>query len=945
MNPKLDSERVKEIFEQAIDLGSQEERRGYVEGACDGDAEMQARVQTLLRAHFEGEDAFLPDRPRPPPASLSPPAALEGRPGTVIGRYKLLQEIGEGGCGVVWMAEQAEPVRRRVALKVIKLGMDTKSVIARFEAERQALAMMDHPNIARVLDAGATDAGRPYFVMELVRGVRLTRYCEQHKLPVCERLDLFIKVCQAIQHAHQKGVIHRDIKPSNILVTLHDGTPVPKVIDFGIAKATDQRLTDKTLFTQYDSFIGTPAYMSPEQAEMSGLDIDTRTDIYSLGVLLYELLTGVTPFDAQTLAKSGLDEMRRIIREDEPKRPSTRLISMGEVGATGTLRPGRAKRPALAALVRGDLDWIVMKCLEKDRTRRYETASGLAADLRRHLNHEAVVARPASAAYRMQKAIRRYRLAFGAATAVVLALVTGMVIALWQAERAVRAEAAAKKAEAATRDELENARGALAFIRDDLLGQASPDRQPDPNLTVRTLLNRTSARLHHSANLPPRLEADLRQAIGSLHFELGEYALAIGHLDRAITLQRQHLGPAHEDTLRTLHTLGETHWWNGDDGKSLELAREGLDLSRRALGETSLLTLQFRFITALASVYTEPGPTEEIDRGIRETLRVIRASLGETHKLTFRVEVVLGAHLSDRGKFAEAEALLSRALERQRSVLPETDQLMIQAASMLARVNANQAVRGLADFAVAETMNRRILALRQSINGPNHAMTVNIEIQLAMIHLKRNEFAEAEKIRLRLMELLAEGRLVESRLVVRSLVDLTRLYRYLQEWGKVDELANAVRAAGRKQFKDEALPFQLAAIDDEWGRGLMTQERFAEAEPHFRRAVEIRTQRHNTHGRRFAAMSRLGECLFKQNQDLAEAEELLKTAADELNKRFKQLPDYIRLEIAGSAQRRMADFYAGTGRPDEAAVYREILSRLERAEGRRLEADDLFLLF
>jgi eukaryotic-like serine/threonine-protein kinase len=375
------------------------------------------------------------------------------RTGTMIGRYKLLEKIGEGGFGVVYMAEQVEPVQRKVALKIIKAGMDTREVIARFEAERQAIALMDHPNIARALDAGATEAGRPYFVMELVRGIPITEYCDQSNLPTRERLQLFMKVCQAVQHAHQKGVIHRDIKPSNVLVTEHDGQPVPKVIDFGVAKALGQKLTEKTLFTGLQHMIGTPAYMSPEQAALSGLDIDTRADIYSLGVLLYELLTGVTPFDADLLRKVALDEIRRMICEAEPPRPSTRLQTLGnqiaEVAAHRHTEPS-----ALSRILRGDLDWIVMCCLEKDRKRRYETANGLAADLARHLNSEAVFARPPSNLYRFQKLVCRHKLAFAAAGAVTAALVIGLGVSTWsllREKQALRrssiAEIKAKKGE------------------------------------------------------------------------------------------------------------------------------------------------------------------------------------------------------------------------------------------------------------------------------------------------------------------------------------------------------------------------------------------------------------------------------------------------------------------------------------------------------------------
>ncbi len=430
--------RLEAIFTAARDLPPQE-RTAFLERACGGDAELRRGADSLLEAH-QRAGRFLE-----PMVALSMANGPVEKPGDHIGRYKLLEQIGEGGFGVVWMAEQEEPMRRRVALKIIKLGMDTREVVARFEAERQALAMMDHPNIARVFDGGATDAGRPYFVMELVKGVPITEYCDASKLCTRERLILFVQVCHAVQHAHQKGVIHRDLKPSNILVTVQDDRPVPKVIDFGVAKATQARLTEKTLFTGFQQWIGTPAYMSPEQAGLGSFDVDTRSDIYSLGVLLYELLTGVTPFDRETLAKAAFEEIRRIIRETEPAIPSTRVQTLGQKLAD-VARQRKTEPTALSRLIRGDLDWIVMKALEKDRTRRYETADSLAMDLERHLRNEPVSAAAPGLSYKVTKFVRRHKAGLASAAALALALVAGLVASLWQAGVARQAQRSAESA-------------------------------------------------------------------------------------------------------------------------------------------------------------------------------------------------------------------------------------------------------------------------------------------------------------------------------------------------------------------------------------------------------------------------------------------------------------------------------------------------------------------
>jgi eukaryotic-like serine/threonine-protein kinase len=552
------------LFARAIEIASSEERAQFLEQACGDDAELRREVEKLVCDHFRA-GAFL-ERPAAHVVAIQEAAAES--PGMVLGPYKLLEQIGEGGFGVVFMAEQTQPIRRKVALKIVKPGMDTRQVIARFDVERQALALMDHPNIAHVFDGGQTASGRPYFVMELVRGISITDFCDKNQLPVRARLDLFVTVCQAIQHAHHKGIIHRDVKPTNVLVTLHDGTPVAKVIDFGIAKALDQQLTDKTLFTNFAQMLGTPLYMSPEQAELSGRDVDTRSDIYALGVLLYELLTGTTPFDKERLQSLGYDEICRIIREQEPPRPSARVSTLGQAAATVSMRRQSDPR-RLSRLFRGDLDWIVMKALEKDRDRRYDTASALAADVQRYLADEPVLASPPSLRYRLRRFVRKYRGPVLAASVILVLLVGGIIgtsLGLLQAEhqrqiaeekeetaqkekRNALASAAAerqakqneaaerKKAEAAQRQAMEALRATTDDVVEQLIG-AKPALSPVEKKFLETTLKRWQILAAEKGDdeLARQIRAEGLFRVARLRAKLGEHDGALAGLREASIL-------------------------------------------------------------------------------------------------------------------------------------------------------------------------------------------------------------------------------------------------------------------------------------------------------------------------------------------------------------------------------------------------------------------------
>ena len=663
--------------------------------------------------------------------------------GDRISHYKLLQEIGEGGMGTVWMAEQTEPVRRRVALKVIKLGMDTKQVVGRFEAERQALALMDHPNIAKVLDAGATENGRPFFVMELVKGVPITEYCDREKLNTQDRLNLFIQVCQAIQHAHQKGIIHRDIKPSNILVTMNDGVPMPKVIDFGIAKATGgQVLTDKTVFTAIEQFIGTPAYMSPEQAEMNALDIDTRSDIYALGVLLYELLTGKTPFDSKTLISKGLDEIRRIIREEEPMRPSNRLSTLDADEQTRLANQRQSEPPKLLGIIRGDLDWIVMKTLEKDRRRRYDTANGLAMDIQRYLENEPIVARPPSNAYKFQKLVRRNKVAFVAVSAVIAALVIGLSASTWMFIKEKQARQRAVVAETTAQTEAKKSQQVARFLQD-MLGAVGPSVALGRDTQMlREILDKTSKRVGDDLKNQPLVEAELRETLGNVYGQIGQLTNAIAMHQRALEIRKQIYGAEHRDIAKSLNELGEAFVMLGEHGQAEPLIREALTMRRKFFGNESLEVAETMDNLGIMTHYWRVKPNlEESESMVRQALAVRRKLLGNENVETADSLEHLGIVLNDHGKPAEAEAAHREALMIRRRLLgnehPDVARSMHGVAWTL---NLER------KFAESETMLRETLGIRRKLFGNEHPEAVETLIILGTNLREQKKYTESEII-------------------------------------------------------------------------------------------------------------------------------------------------------------------------------------------------------
>jgi serine/threonine protein kinase/tetratricopeptide (TPR) repeat protein len=756
-----DPKREQALFQTAAQLAGAE-RAAFLKGACHGDPTLRARLESLLAASTKSDG--LPtatetvDRST---ARLEPRQAEDEGIGRRISHYKLLQKLGEGGCGVVYMADQEEPVRRRVALKVIKLGMDTRSVVARFEAERQALAMMDHPNIARVLDAGATDKGRPYFVMELVRGVRITDYCDQNHLPTGKRLELFISVCQAVQHAHQKGIIHRDLKPSNILVTLHDGVPVPKVIDFGIAKAIEQKLTDKTLFTELNQFIGTPAYMSPEQAELSGLDIDTRSDIYSLGVLLYELLTGRTPFDARELVKEGLEAIRRTIREVDPPRPSTRLSTLTHADLDTVAKARGTGSMELRSQLQGDLDWIVMKALEKDRTRRYETANGFAMDVRRHLADEPVTAGAPSAGYKFRKFVRRNKVAFAVAATIALVLVVATGISVWQAVRATRAEALAKQ-------RLTESEAITKFLN-------GVFQSPDPALDGRTItvaetLNRAVTNLDRDLAAQPSRRAQLQYTLGSTYFALGLAGQAIPLQEKARDYRRAAFGPEHPDTLHAMSTLASSYSQVGRRGEALKLQEEVLAMRRKVLGPQHLDTLSAMMSVAIC--YVDAGRRDEAIKLLEGALPVLRKVVGPEHPKTILALGNLAYAYGEAERWTEALKLREEVLALSRKVNGPDHPDTLWAMASLA--NSYQDA-GRWDEALK--LREDHLALSRKVNGPDHPDTIIAMMHLGISYHHAHRTEEALRLRQEMLETRRRVNGPEHLMTLRAMISLSMSHR------------------------------------------------------------------------------------------------------------------------------------------------------------------------
>lgn len=716
------------IFHGALDIADPQARADYLDRACGGDAAVRQRIEDLLRAHW----STTPFMSRPAADVIGVGhESTEVHPGDVIGgRYTIVERIGKGGMGEVWVAQQTEPVNRRVAVKLIKAGMDSSEVIARFEAERQALALMDHPNIAKIHDGGLTNRGRPFFVMELVNGLPLNRFCDEAKLTPRERLELFVTICQAVQHAHQKGIVHRDLKPSNILVTRYDARPVPKVIDFGVAKATGGKLTENAMPTQFGAVVGTLEYMAPEQAGFSAVDVDTRADIYSLGVILYELLTGLRPFDKARLTSAAFNEVLRIIREEDPPRPSIRLSTDDSLPSLAAIRQTEPKR--LTALMRGELDWVVMKCLEKDRDRRYETANALSRDLQRFLADEVVEARPPSAGYRLRKFSRKHRAALWTATAIMFLLVIGIIGTTWGMIQARRSEAHARKLVT----QLEKSNDIITSIFTDLDIEEVSNRDEPLQAALAHRLVAAAELLDGETVGDPQVVASLQHRLGESLLSLGYPQEAIPILAKAVVTRRAGRGVDHDDTLASMNLLAEAYRAAGEIEQAEALHLETLRFYEARLGASHPLTLQSK--NNLALTYQA---NERVDLAIpllQEVVEHKKVAPGERNLDTLRSMNNLALALLEANRTDEAIARHEKTLKLRTEVLKEVHPDTISSMSNLGQAYLQ---KGELDKAVEKL--KRALELADKKLGRNHIHRLTTMNALALALQRKRKSDEA----------------------------------------------------------------------------------------------------------------------------------------------------------------------------------------------------------
>jgi eukaryotic-like serine/threonine-protein kinase len=796
------------------------------------------------------------DRPVDGSAHLDPDSTRvqpSGRRATeTIGPYRLLELVGEGGMGEVWLAEQTQPVRRHVALKIIKPGMDTAKVVARFEAERQALALMSHPAIAQVFDAGTTPQGRPFFVMEYVRGETITAYCNRHRLTTRQRLDLFIEVCEGVQHAHQKGIIHRDLKPSNVLVTLRDNRPVPKIIDFGVATATTQSLTERTLYTELGVLIGTPEYMSPEQAEMTGLDIDTRTDVYALGVTLYELLTGALPFASHTLREKGLTEIRRILRDTDPPRPSTRVTSLGPAAAT-VAYDRRTEVMRLVSQLRGDLDWITMKALEKDRTRRYGAVSDLAADLRRHLDNLPVLASPPSSAYRVRKFVRRHRFGVAVATTLVTVLVAFAAATTIQARRIAR--------------ERDRAERVSAFLVG-LFEASDPDKMKGATVTALDLIDRGVERLSVELKDEPETRATLLHSIGRIYARLGRWDAAQRTLEQAVLVRRTLTGRDRLDLANTLNELGNVLSDKGDLGQSDAVYRESLDIRRRVLGPNHRdVALSINNLAGNALIRGRYSEAEELHKeavsimkrvgtpadvagpllnlglvfirqgnftaatdALRESVDIAQRNFGGDNTLTLAAMAALGHAFSEAGEYEKAEPLEREVLTTRRKLLGNNHPAVVNALE-----NLGNTVASLGHLDDAEQMLRESVSLSRATWPEPHLQTAWALNDLAGVECERGAYNDAERLYREAVTILQKLDTDPDNLA-RSWYGLGDVSYRRGQWAEAEKYFSMDFELLKKTAG--TAPIILAYPEETLGRLLTERGRQDEAEPLLRHALE-----------------------------------------------------------------------------------------------------------